>query len=138
RGQAKFAAAGLVAELERDVLFAERGIRKRRDRHAKNHGALVDVQWCLGKSEFFEFALGIRDFAAVEAGGKFGLEIGGDEIVLRFFAAFAWEAGRIFITNGDLERPSAAAGTGRALASGFDTAGPEGILRCNGGGRTRQ
>src|SRR6202521_1110281 len=43
-GKTKFAAAGLVAELERNVLFAERGVFERGDRHAKNHVALVDVQ----------------------------------------------------------------------------------------------
>src|ERR1700676_4938996 len=80
-GKTKFAAAGLVAELERNVLFAERGVFERGDRHAKNHVALVDVQWSFGKGEFFEFALGIGDFAAVEAGGKRGFEIGGDEVV---------------------------------------------------------
>ena len=63
------------------MLFAERGVFERGDRHAKNHVALVDVQRSFGKGEFFEFALGIGDFAAVEPGGKRGLQIGGDEIV---------------------------------------------------------
>ena len=81
RGKAKFAAAGLVAELERNVLLAERGVFERGDRHAKNHTALVDVQRSFGKGEFFEFALGIGNFAVFEAGGKRGFEIGGDEVV---------------------------------------------------------
>jgi hypothetical protein len=85
------------------VLFAERRVRKRRDRHAKNHVALVDVQRSFGKREFFEFALGIGDFTAVEAGGKRGFEIGGDEVVFRFLAGVDVEARANLHNNGDLK-----------------------------------
>src|SRR6267378_1207408 len=137
RGQAKFAAAGLVAELQRNVLFAERGVLERSDGHAKNHGVLVDVQRNLGKREFFEFALGIGDFAAVEAGGKRGLEIGGDEVVLRFFAGVDVEARANLHDNGDLKRAAAAGGIERNIDFGFDDVAAGGNLRL-GGGRERK
>src|SRR5260370_15297926 len=58
RGQAKLGAAGLVTELQRNVLLAERSACERRHRHAENHGVLVDVQRNLGEGEFFELAFG--------------------------------------------------------------------------------
>src|SRR2546427_524133 len=95
-GQAEFGAAGLVAEFQGDVLCAERRVCERGDGHAERHRVLVDVQRGFGKREFFELALGIDDFAAAEAGGKFGFEIGGDEIVFRFFTGVNVKARTVF------------------------------------------
>src|SRR5713101_5132377 len=133
RGQAKFAAASLVAELERNVLFAERGVRKCRDGQAKNHGVLVDVQWNFGKFEFFEFAFGIGNFAAVEAGGKRGLEIGGDEIVFRFFAGIDVEARANLHDHGNLERTAAGGRIERDVDFRFDDVAAGGNLSLRGG-----
>src|SRR6202171_727489 len=133
RGQAEFVAAGLVAELQRNVLFAERGVLERSDGHAKNHVALIDVQTNLGKREFFEFALGIGDFAAVEAGGKRGFEIGGDEVVFRFFTGVDVEARANLHDHGDLERSAAGRGIERNVDFGFDHVAAGGDLRLRGG-----
>src|SRR5258708_24654769 len=80
RGEAKFGATSLVAKLQWDVLFAKRGALQRGNGHPKNHGVLIDVQRNLGEREFFEFVLGIGNFAAAEARREGGLEIRGNEI----------------------------------------------------------
>src|SRR5260370_40226833 len=103
RGQAKFGAASLVAKLQGDVLFAKRGALQRRNRHAKDHGVLVDVQRNLGEREFLEFVLGIGSFAAAEARREGGLEIRGDEIFFRFFAGVNVEARANLHDNGNLK-----------------------------------
>src|SRR5260370_33344198 len=95
RGEAQFVTASLVAELQRNVLFAEGGVCKCRDGHAKNHRVLVDIQRGFGKGKFFELALGVGNFTAVEACRKRGLEIGGDEVVFRFFSSMDVKAGTI-------------------------------------------
>ena len=115
RGKAKFGAASLVAELQRNVLFAERGLCECRHRHAQNHGALVDVQRNFRKCEFFEFAPGIGNFAAAEACGECGLEIGGDEIFFRFFASVDVEARANLHDHSNLERTAAAGGIERGV-----------------------
>src|SRR6266851_1713401 len=108
--QAKFVAAGLVAKLQRNALFAERSACKRGDGQPKNHSVLVNVQRNFRKGEFFKFALGIGNLAAAEAGGKRGLEIGGDEVVLRFFAGIDVEARANLHHNRNLKRTSASYG----------------------------
>src|SRR2546421_2137986 len=138
RGQAEFGAAGLVAELERNVLHAERGIGKRGDGQAKNQGALVDVQWRFGKREFLELAFGIGDLAAVETGGKFGLEIGGDEIVFRFFAGIDMEARANLHDHGDFQCPAAGRGIERDVGFGFDDIAAGGDLRQQRGRQDQQ
>src|SRR5260370_32658496 len=118
-GQAEFGAAGLVAKFQRDVLCAERRVGERGDGHAKCHRVLVDVQRRFGKSEFFELALGIDDFAAAEAGGQFGFEVGGDEIVFRFFAGVDVKARTDFHDRGNEKRAAAAGGIGRNVGLGL-------------------
>src|SRR5260370_11207457 len=113
--QAKFGAASLVAELERNVLLAERGALKRRNGHAKNHGVLIDVQRNFRKREFFEFALGIGNFAGAEARGECGLEIGGYEIFFRFFAGIDVESWANLHDHGNLKRTAAADGIERGV-----------------------
>src|SRR5258708_12136793 len=44
-----------------------RSALQRRNGHPKNHGVLIDVQRNLGEREFFEFALGIGNFAAARS-----------------------------------------------------------------------
>src|SRR5207245_4762119 len=83
------------------------GVCKRRYGHAKNHRFLVDVERSLGECEALQFTFGIGDFAARKAGGKRGLEIGGDQVVVRFFAGVDVEARANLHDHGNLERASA-------------------------------
>ena len=78
-GEADFLAAGLVTELQRNFLGAERGVGFRDEWHAEDDCVLVDVQRNLGEGEGVKLALGIGDFAGgLEAGGKIDPKIGGD------------------------------------------------------------
>jgi hypothetical protein len=96
-------AAGLVAQLERDVLGTKRGGRERREREPKNYGVFVDIKGLFRKRERAEFPLGIGDFANFESRGDVGLQIRGDEIVLRLFAGVDVEAGANFQDDGELK-----------------------------------
>ncbi len=132
-GQAEFGAAGLVAEFQGDVLRAERRVCERGDGHAKRHCVLVDVQRRFGKSEFFELALGIDDFAAAEAGGQFGFEIRGDEIVFRFFTGVDVKARTDFHDRGNQKRAAAASGIERSVRLGLhDIAAGRNLRICSG------
>jgi len=102
--EADFVAAGLVAQLERDVLYAERGIGLRGERHAEHDFVLVDVERSLGEGEGAEFALGVSDFAnGFEAGGEVGAEIGGDEVLRGRLAGVDMKPWANFEHDGELK-----------------------------------
>jgi len=68
RREAQFRAARLIAQLEGNVLFAERSTRERVHGKAKNYRSLVHVERLLGNCERFELSFGINHFDAAEAG----------------------------------------------------------------------
>jgi hypothetical protein len=118
--EANFLAAGLITELEWDMLLAEWRGGERCERETENHGALVDVEGLLRKGERAEFSFGIRDLAHFESRGDVGLQIGGDEIVLRLFAGVDVKAGANFEDDGELKRASAGHGFERYIGAGGD------------------
>jgi hypothetical protein len=107
RRETDFRAACLISQLHRDLLRAERSVRERGERKMENYSALVNVQGLFGKGEGAEFSFGIRDFADFESGGDVGFQIGGDEVVFRFFAGVDMKAGTNLQDNGELKRTSA-------------------------------
>ena len=104
RGEADFGAAGLVAELHRDVLGAERGGDEDGERQEEGDAAGVDVElFIFGEGEGLERTFGIGDGAKLEAGGDFGAEVGGDQVLFGDFTGVDVEAVADFKDDGDLE-----------------------------------
>src|SRR6516162_6027523 len=81
--QAKFCAAGLVAQFQGNMLLPRRSRRERVHGQAKNHRALVHVEGLFGKRERFELSLGIHHFAAPESRRQLGFEVRRDQIIFR-------------------------------------------------------
>src|SRR5258707_7308853 len=80
--EADFVVAGLVAQLERNMLRAEGSIGLGGERNAQDDFILVHVERSLGEGEGAEFAFGVGDFAGgFETGGGLGAENRGDEAV---------------------------------------------------------
>src|SRR5438105_6111510 len=116
RGQAQFGAARLIAQLQRNVLLAQRSRCERVDRQAENHSSLIDVERLLREREGFQFSFGIDHVAAGETGRKLRLEIGRDEILFRLFACVSVKPRTYVHNHGKLRRATAA----RRLHRGID------------------
>lgn len=102
--EADFIVAGLVVELQRDVLGPKGGVGLHGEGDAKNYFVGVDIEGSLGEGEGFEFALGVGDFAGgFETGGKSGAEVGRDEVLGGGFAGVDVEARTDFEDDGELE-----------------------------------
>src|SRR6266849_7831351 len=108
RRQADFVVAGLVAQLEGDVLCTERSVGLRGERHAENDFILVHVERILGEGEGAEFTVGVGDFASeFETGREIGAEIGGDEVLGGRLARVDVEARADFEHDSELEGAAA-------------------------------
>ncbi len=134
--EADFVAAGLVAQLEGDVLGAERGVGLRGERHAENDFVLIHLERSLGEGEGAEFTLGVGDFAGgFETGGEIGAEICGNEVVGGRLARVDVEAGADFEDDGELEGAAARDGFERNVRGGRDDFAAGRDLRLRGGQR---
>jgi len=128
-----FVAAGLVAQLERYVLGAERGVGLHGERHAENDFVLVHVERSLGEGEGAEFTLGVGDFAGgLETGGEIGAEIGGNEVVGGRLAGVDVEAVADFEHDGELEGAATRYGFERNEGGGSDDFAAGRDLRVSG------
>ncbi len=82
RRQADLVAAGLVTQLQRDVLEAQRSISERCERKAENNFVLINVQRRFREREGMQFPFGVRNIArGFEPGRKIGAEFGGNKVV---------------------------------------------------------
>ena len=136
--EANFGAASLVAELERNVLGTERGGGERGEREPENHGVLVNIERLFRKGEGVEFSFGIRNFAGLESGGKLGFEIGGDEIVFRFFTGVDVKAGSNFQDDSKLKRVATRDGFERSICGWRDDVAARRDLLLRGGLRSSE
>src|SRR6266404_8581808 len=117
--EADFVVAGLVAQLERNMLRAEGSIGLGGERNAQDDFVLVDVERSLGKGEGAEFTLGVGDFAGgFETGGKIGAEVGGNEVVGGRLARVDVKAGPDSEHDGELEGAAAGDGFERNISGG--------------------
>lgn len=121
RREADFVAARLVAQFERDVLCAQRGVGLRGERQAEDDLVRVDVKWSFGEGEGAKFALGVGDLAGrLEAGGQIGAEIGGNEVLGGRLAGVDVKAGTDFEHDGELEGAAARDRFQRSVGGGSD------------------
>ena len=111
RRQADLVAAGLVAQLQRDVLEAQRSISERCERKAENNFVLINVQRSFREREGMQFSFGVRNIArGFEPGREIGAEIGGNKVVGGRLARIDVEAVADLCHHRELE--GAAAGDG--------------------------
>jgi len=89
------------------MLFTERGMNEGVEGQTKNYGSLVNIERFFGKGERFQFSFGIDNLAAVESGGEFRFEIGGNQILLRFLTGVDVESRANFHDHGVLKRAAA-------------------------------
>src|SRR5580658_4821521 len=120
RRQADFRAARLIAQLQRDVLRAKRGTGKRGYRKTQRDGVFVDVQRRFRKREGVQRAFGIRNLSQLKARGRFRAQVGGDQVVFRFFARVDVKARADFQDRRDLKLATAPDGVERNINRGSD------------------
>jgi hypothetical protein len=102
--EADFVAAGLVAQLEGNVLGAERGIGLRGERYAEDDFILVDVKRSFCEGERVKFAWRVGNLAGgFETGWKAGAEIGGNQVLGGRLARVDVEALADFEHDGELK-----------------------------------
>src|SRR6202011_2704520 len=92
RRQTDFGVAGLIAELQGNVLGSERGVGKSGDVHAENDSALINVEGRFREGEGVQLAFRIGHFADLESLRSLRAEIGGNEVVRGFLASIDVEA----------------------------------------------
>lgn len=132
-GEADFGAASLVTEFHRDVLRTEWGGGENREGQENGYVAGVDVEFFVfGEGEGLEVAFWIGGGAWFEAGGDFGAEVGGDQVVFGDFAGVDVEAVADFEDDGDLEGHAAGDGIVRGEGFGGDDVFAGGSLRAGG------
>jgi hypothetical protein len=102
--EADFVAAGLIAQLEGNVLGAERGVGLRGERYAEDDFILVDVERSFGESESVKFAWRVGNLAGgFETGREVGTEIGGNQVLGGRLARVDVEALADLEDDGELE-----------------------------------
>ena len=101
--QTEFLVAGLVAQLQRNVLWAERSVGSSSDGQAQDDFVLINVQRRFAEGEGVEFAFRIGNFARLKAGGRIRSEIRGDQILSRRLVRIDMETTADVQNNGDPE-----------------------------------
>src|SRR5437660_6535844 len=124
RRQAKFRAAGLVAQFQGNVLLPQRSRCQRVHRQAENHRSLVHAEGLFGKREGFQLSLGIHHLAARESRRRLGFEVRRDQILFRLLARVDVESGTNVHDHGNLKRAAACRGFHRSIYFRFHHAAP--------------
>jgi hypothetical protein len=133
RREADFVAAGLIAELEGNVLGAERGVGLRCERYAEDDFILVDVERSFCEGERVKFAWRVGNFAGgFETSRKTGAEIGGNQVLGGRLARVDVEALADFEHDSELEISAAGYGFERNVCGGSDNVAAGRNLRLRG------
>jgi hypothetical protein len=136
RREANFVAASLVAELERDVLGAERSIGSDDERDAEDDLVLIYIERRFRERESFQLAMRIEDFTSgFETGGQVEAKIGGDEIFRGRLASVDVKTVANLEDDGELEGAGASDGLDGDIDGRRDDFAAGRYLRVRGGKR---